>query len=512
MASVAAAAPRRHDTVERGSRRWIIAFGIALAPLLETVDSTIVNVALPNMQGNLGASLDEATFVITGYLTANVVVIPLTPWFAERFGRHQYLTASIVGFTVVSMLCGLAPNIATLIVLRVLQGFFGGGLIATTQAALRDLFPPEQANVGQAIFGVVIAVGPILGPLFGGIIVDQASWPWIFYVNLVPGAISGFIAATMLKSPKDPQPALKLDVAGIVLLAIGVGSLQYMLDEGQRKDWFGSEIIVATAVTTVLGFGAFVVYSLREREPIVDIRALRDRSVWSGCILAAGFGTTLIGLNFILPQYLQTAIGFTPTLSGQYLLFRGLAVVMLAPAIGAALGANKFDPRLLIAFGFLATGLGTGWIGLLTTSGSDFGNLVWPLVLAGIGTAFLIIPLLTVIISSVSEAMAPKASAFVTLSIQLGGSISSAVVVTVLDQRQRFHSDVLAGTATARHIATSAHGMSASSLFGAVQGQASVLAFADITYLVAAISFALVPCVFIVRRPPKGKPLSAAAE
>ena len=230
------------------------------------------------------------------------------------------------------------------------------------------------------------------------------------------------------------------------------------------------------------------------RAPIVDLRALLDRSVWSGCLLAAGFGTTLIGLNFILPQYLQGVVDFTPTLSGQYLLFRGVPVVLLAPAIGAALGANRFDPRLLIAFGFFATGLGTGWIGVLTTSHSDFGNLIWPLVLAGVGTACLIIPLLTVVIASVTEEMAPKASAFVTLSIQLGGSISSALVVTMLDRRQRFHSSSLAGAATP-HLAA---GLPPGTLYGLVQTQASVLSYADITYLVAALSFALVPCVFIV--------------
>ncbi len=506
-----AAFPRRYETIEYGSRRWLIAFGIALAPLLETVDSSIVNVALPAIRGNLGASLDEATFIITGYLTANVVVIPLTPWFAERFGRHQYLAFSIFGFTVASMLCGFAPNIESLVLLRVVQGFFGGGLIATTQAALRDLFPPEQANVGQAIFGVVIATGPILGPLCGGIIVDALSWPWIFYVNLIPGAISGFVALTMLKSPRDPQP-LRLDLPGIALLALGIGALQYLLDEGERKDWFSSEIIMRAAALALVGLLAFFVVSLRTKNPIVDVRALRDRSVWSGCILAAGFGTTLIGLNFMLPQYLQDSLAFTPTLSGQFILFRGLPIVLLAPAICAALGANRFDPRLLIAFGFVATGVGTGWLGTLVTSHSDFGNLVWPLVLAGIGTAFLIIPLLTVVIASVTDAMAPKASAFITLSIQLGGSISSALVVTILDQRQNFHVAVAAANVTLRQRSIVHDPSTASALSAEIQRQATVLSYADITYLVAAVAFVLVPCVFIVRRPPRGKPIGAAAE
>jgi DHA2 family multidrug resistance protein len=510
---LAALAPalRRYPTIEYGARRWIIALGIALAPLLETVDSSVVNVALPAIRGNLGASLDEATYLVTGYLTANVIVIPLTPWFAQRFGRHQYLTLSIFGFTLASMLCGLAPNIEALIALRILQGFFGGGLIATTQAALRDLFPPDQSNVGQAIFGVVIATGPILGPLLGGFIVDQSSWPWIFYINLIPGLISGCVALTLLKSPYDPQK-LDLDVPGIALLAVGIGALQYLLDEGQRKDWFDSGVIVWCAVLAAGGLTAFTLHSLRARKPIVDVRVTRDRSVWSGSILAAAFGATLLGFNYILPQFLQESLTFTPTLSGQFFIFRGIPVVMLAPAIGAALGANRFDPRLLIAFGFFATGLGTGWIGTLTTSQSDFGTLVWPLVLAGVGTAFLINPLLTVVISSVSDAIAPKASAFITLSIQLGGSISSALVVTFLDRRQRYHSTMLASAMTPQHLADIHGNVTSTTLYDVVQQQASVLAYADISYVVAAMSFAMIPLVFIVRRPPPGKPLEAAME
>jgi len=463
------------------------------------------------LQGNLGATLDEGAFVITAYLVSNVIVIPLTPWFAERFGRRQYLTISIVGFTVASVLCGFAWNIWALIAMRFVQGFFGGGLIATTQSALRDLFPAEQANVSQAIFGVCIAIGPILGPLLGGIIVDDLSWPWIFFVNVVPGTIAGVVVATMLRNPYEPKK-LAVDGAGVALLAFGIAALQYMLDEGERKDWFDSSIIRTCAFVTVVGLVGFVMREVTARKPIVDLRALRDRSIWSGCLLGAGFGTTLIGVNFILPQYLQGTLAFTPTLSGQYLLFRGVPVVLLAPAIGAILGGNKIDPRWLIAFGLLCTGLGTGWLGTVTTSNSDFGTLVWPLVLAGVGTAFLIIPLLTVVVSSVSADVAPAASAFVTLSIQLGGSISSAVVVTLLDRRQQWHADILAGYAGTR-VPTAMREVSGSiaSLVGLVRTQSFVLAYADVAFLVSAVAFALIPFVAIVRRPPKGVPLEAAS-
>jgi len=499
----------RHDTREHGKRLWIVAFCIALAPLLETIDSTIVNVALPNVQGNLGATLDESAFVITAYLVSNVIIIPLTPWLAERFGRRQYLTGSIIGFTVASVACGFSTSIWLLIAMRFVQGIFGGGLIATTQSALRDLFPDGQANISQAIFGVCIAIGPVIGPLLGGLIVDNLSWPWIFYVNVVPGVISGFVAATMLRNPHDPK-RLGIDISSVALLAAGIAGLQYMLDEGERKDWFDSGLIWISAGFALVGLVGFVVRELHSDKPIVQLRALGDRSIWSGCLLGAGFGTTLIGLNFILPQYLQGILGFTPTLSGQFLLLRGVPVVLLAPVIGAILGGGKLDPRWLIALGLLCTGLGTGWLGSITTSGNDFGTLVWPLILTGIGTAFLIIPLVTVVVASVSSEKTPTANAFVTLSIQLGGSISSAAVVTLLDRRQQWHADILSGNVTERAIAIAGgpH-VSVLTMMSTVQTESFVLAYADIAYLISAVALALIPFVAIVRRPGLGKPLQA---
>ena len=496
---------KRKDTVEHGRRRWLMAFGIALAPLLETIDSTVVNVALPNVQGNLGATLDEGAFVITAYLVSNVIIIPLTPWLAERFGRRQYLTGSIIGFTVASIACGFAGDIWTLIAMRFVQGIFGGGLIATTQSALRDLFPDDQANISQAIFGVCIAVGPVIGPLLGGLIVDNLSWQWIFYVNIVPGAISAFVAATMLRNPYEPK-RMGIDAYGIALLAAGVAGLQYTLDEGERKDWFDSSVICACAAVAVIGLVGFVVRELHTKHPIVNLRALTDRSIWSGCLLGAGFGTTLIGLNFILPQYLQNSIGFTATLSGEFLLCRGIPVVLLAPVIGAILGGGKLDPRWLLALGLLCTGIGTGWIGLCTTPGSDFGTLVWPLIVTGVGTALLIIPLVTVVVSSVSTEMVPTANAFVTLSIQLGGSVSSALVVTELDRRQEMHSSILAGHLTPRVLSAGPEAKtSLAALFDMVQSQSFVLAYADIAYIIALIAFALIPFVAVVRRPQPGR-------
>lgn len=238
------------STVEYGVRRWIVVLGILLAPLMETIDSSIVNVALPTLQGSLGATLEEAAWVITGYLVANVIVIPLTPWLQRRFGRRQYFTATTIGFTVASMLCGFSTSITQLILTRILQGLFGGGLVATAQSALRDTFPIEEVGASQGAFAFVVVVGPIIAPMLGGAIVDNLSWQWIFFINLVPGLGSMLIVGTMLRNPDAPQKS-SVDVVGIILLAAGIGSLQYLLDEGQRKDWFSSNAIVVDRKSVV---------------------------------------------------------------------------------------------------------------------------------------------------------------------------------------------------------------------------------------------------------------------
>ena len=245
------------DTVEYGLRRWIIVLGVVLAPLMETIDSSIVNVALPTIQGNLGATLDEAAWAITGYLVANVIVIPLTPWLQARFGRRQYFLTAIAGFTIASVLCGLSTNVGQLTALRIVQGLFGGGLIATSQSSLRDTFPQAEVGTSQGFFVIVVVIGPILAPVLGGAIIDSLSWPWIFFINLIPGVVSALIVGTMLRNPGEPQ-RLRVDSFGIALLVLGIGSLQYCLDEGERNDWFGSQAIVIAAILAVVGIASFV--------------------------------------------------------------------------------------------------------------------------------------------------------------------------------------------------------------------------------------------------------------
>jgi MFS transporter, DHA2 family, multidrug resistance protein len=492
-------------TVEYGLRKWIVVLGIVLAPLLETIDSSIVNVALPAIEGNLGATLDQAAWIVTGYLVANVCVIPLTPWLQTRFGRRQYFAGTIVGFTLASMLCGLADSIGMLIICRVVQGLFGGGLIATSQSALRDTFPPEEVSASQGAFAVVVIVGPIIAPMLGGYIVDAASWQWVFFINLLPGVVSALIVGTMLRNPGEPRPA-RVDLLGIALLAASLGSLQYVLDEGERHDWFGSDAIVVAAITSAIAGAAFVAWELwGTNEPIVDLRVLRYRSVWVGSILAMGIAATFFGTVFVLPQYVQNLLGFTALESGRLLLFRAAPVMFMIPVIGATVGTGRLDARLAMGGGFLLSAFSSLSLAGMTTSGTDFGHLAFALIFGGVGGAMLFIPLLIVVQSTTASKDAPAASAFITLAFQLGGSMTGATMVTLLDRRAQFHNEMLAGSMTLANPNVQAflQHASVSQLYRIVLEQSQTMAFADTSFLVGAFALLMIPLVAVMRRQPR---------
>ncbi len=490
------------NVVEVGLRRWVIVLGVMLAPLMETIDSSIVNVALPTLQGNLGATLDEAAWVVTGYLVANVIVIPLTPWLQTRFGRRQYFTATIIGFTAASALCGISGSINELIALRVAQGLFGGGLIATAQATLRDTFTSEEVGLAQGIFAVIILVGPILAPMLGGYLVDAASWQWIFFINIVPGVLSAYVIATMLQNPSDPEPS-SVDITGIAFLTLALGSLQFMLEEGERRDWFGDTSIIIAAALAAAGSAAFVAWELwGTRTPIVDLRVLRYRTVSAGVVGAMGIAATLFGSVFVLPQYTQNVLGFTAFDSGELLLFRALPVMLLAPVVAGLVGAGRIDARIAMATGFVLNAAGSWLIAHQTTSSTPFTNFLPGLILGGLGTAMLFIPLLIAVQTATTPEDAPKASSFITLAFQLGGSVASALLVTILDRRGDFHLDVLgAGITSAVPVLRGSFGtLTPQALYALVLAQAQTLAFADVAYAVAIVAVIMIPTVFLMAR------------
>lgn len=489
------------DTVESGLSLVLITAGILAATLMQTLDTTIVNVALPIVQGNLGATIDEGAWVVTGYIISAVIVIPLTPWLQTRFGRRQYYATAIFGFTISSVLCGTSGAIGQLIFWRIVQGAFGGGLIATAQATIRDTFPKNKIGLSQGLFSLGAIVGPAVGPTLGGWLTDNFSWNWVFFINVVPGVFAGTIVLTRLKNPGDPR-RVPLDVTGLALLIAGLGSLQYVLDEGQRHDWFSDPLIAGFGIASACSLIAFALWELHAtRNPVVDLRVLRSPQIAAGSVLAFSVGATLYGAIVIFPQYVQGILGFTATLSGELIFVRAIFIAAGTPLVVRLATSGKIDTRVLLVCGFLLVGGSQLVFAHVTTSTSDFGTFVLPNIACGLGLSMLFVPISIAMLNGLPPPMIPKASAFQSLSMQLGGSISTAMLVTLLERRSAFHQDVLAhyiqpayaplAHLLARHAPIGA-------IYAAVAREASAMSFADCQFALGIVIFALMPLVFFL--------------
>jgi DHA2 family multidrug resistance protein len=487
--------------VEYGARRYLVVAGVMLAALLQTIDLTIVNVALPTIQGNLGATVDEATWVLTAYVIANVVVIPMTPWLQLRFGRKNYFLASIVGFTLTSLLCGMATSLLALILFRVLQGAFGGGLLATAQVVLRDTFGPEQLGLSQSIFALGTVLGPSVGPTLGGILVDNLSWPWIFDVNLVPGIVAFLLLFRYMRENGQPRPA-RIDAVGVGLLIVAVSCLQYVLDQGQRDDWFSDPMIRVCSLLAAVGTGVFVWWELRVPEPIVDLRILGKPAVAAALGIAGAFAAIIFPSLLLLPQFTVNGLGFTSTLAGVLIGIRALAVLVLTIPVARLTGMARVDLRWMIGGGLVVSGLGSLWLASGITTESSLGTFVLPLLLIGAGSAFVYSPLLVATMRSVAPESAAKAASFIVLAFQLGGSISSASIVTFLERRIDFHQDVLAGqmTRASQTVVEFLQHHSVAELSAAVSAQAAALSYADAFLLTGVLALLATPGVLLLAR------------
>jgi MFS transporter, DHA2 family, multidrug resistance protein len=492
----------RRDVTEYGFRRVVIIVGVMAAALMQTLDTTITNVALPTIQGNLGATAEEATWVVTAYTIAAIIVIPITPWLQDRFGRKNYFAASIIGFTIASVACGISDNLTLLVTSRVVQGAFGGGLLATAQAILRDTFPPRQLGASQAIFALGAIMGPALGPPIGGWLVDNFTWNWVFFINVLPGTAATTILLIYLRDPTSPRKAA-VDFVGLVLLFIALSSMQYALTMGERDYWLQDLSIVVMTVLCITGFAAFVWWELRmTRMPIVDLAIFKNPSVASGSILALALGAVVFGSTYVLPQLTQGPLGFTPTLSGELFILRAIPIAVCTPF--TARFAGRMDTRWLLAAGFLLMALGSWMQAQVTTYISVFWSFAAPLAIVGVAAALLFVPISIAVLRNTTPSEGPKAAAMVNLAVQLGGSISVALMDVVVDRRMTYHSELIDTRETLASNATHqflAHHGTLLQLFEIVRGQASVLAFADATYVMAFLALACSPLVLIMRRP-----------
>ncbi len=430
----------QNSLVEYGARRAIITITAILCALLEIVDTTIVNVAINDMRGNLGATLTEIGWVITAYAVGNVIIIPMTSWLSQQFGRRNYFAASVIIFTLCSFLCGNATGIWELVIFRFLQGLGGGGLLVTSQTIITESYPIEKRGMAQAIYGLGIIIGPTLGPVLGGYIVDHFSWPYIFYINIPIGIVATLLTLQFVRSPKYSEKTLRkhIDFTGIILLAIAVGSLQYVLEKGHDDDWFNDNIIIFLSVTAVLGLFFFIWRELTYKTPIVELRVLKNGNLRVGTILTFFLGFGLYGSVFIIPLYTQATLGWTAQESGMLFIPSGIATALMMPVIGRLL-QRGIKHQYLTAGGLILFFVYCFWSSKLLTPDTDVDAFWWPLIVRGLGLSLLFIPITTLSLSTLHGREIGQGAAFTGMMRQLGGSFGVAIITTFLSTQNMVH-------------------------------------------------------------------------
>lgn len=500
----------------KGKLKWAISLTASLGAILEVIDTVITNVALPDIRGNLGASLSEAGWVSTSYACANVVIIPLSAWLGHRFGKKNYFVFSLIGFTLASLLCGLSTSLGMLIAARVLQGLSGGGLLAKAQSIVFDAFPVSERALAQAIFGMGIIVGPAVGPVLGGWLTDNLGWRWIFFINLPLGILA--VLMTWLLMPSDRKSELnhsgRVDWTGIGLLAVGLACFQVMLEEGQQEGWFGSSLIVTTAIISVVGVALFIWRELTVSHPAVDLRVLRYPSMIGGTLYSAILGMGIYGIMFAIPVFVQDYLHYTALQSGMLLVPGAIAsatAMMLFGRIG-----NLVSPRILITIGALLTSL-TGICLMDINPDTGTGQLFWPLVFRGLGSVLIFMPLSIATLGPLAKKDIAAGSGLYSLTRQLGSSIGIALITTMLSRREAQHRAVLVEQISSfrpaflerLHLYTglftahgadpvNAHDQAMKLIDLTVSSQATILSYEDLFLAVAALFILSLPLILLL--------------
>ncbi len=507
---------------------WLIALTVMLATFMEVLDTSVANVALPHIAGNLSAGVDESTWVLTSYLVSNAIVLPLTGWFSSLFGRKRFYMACVMIFTLSSILCGLAPNLGMLVIFRILQGAGGGALQPVSQAILVESFPRSKQGMAMAVYGMGVVVAPIVGPTLGGWITDNFTWRWIFFINIPVGILSLLLTSLLIFDPpylvrKSLRDGLKIDYMGLGLLSVGLGSLQVVLDKGQREDWFDSNFIVWFFLFAGVGLGGALLWELKRKEPVVDFRMLGERNFLLGTFAMFMLGFVLYGSTVLLPEFLQLLMGYTAMLSGLVLSPGGLVVLFVMPVVGLLL--SKFEARWLVVFGLVVTALS-----LFQMAGFnlevDFHTAVRARMVQGLGLAFLFVPINAAAFYFVPKEKTNNATGLINLARNIGGSFGIANVTTMLDRRAQFHQSILVGHLTPLHSAyqqvlegssrilqtmgssvTQATAQAYSLLQGNLLRQSMMLAFIDNFWLMGVTCLAMIPLMFLMKKtkPQKGE-------
>jgi len=509
-----------------GHNPWVVAMTVTLATFMEVLDTSIANVSLPHIAGNLSVSQDESTWVLTSYLVSNAIVLPVSGWFSTRIGRKRFYMSCVVIFTVSSLLCGLAPNLGLLILFRVLQGVGGGGLQPSEQAILADTFPPRQRGMAFAIYGMAVVLAPAIGPTLGGYITDHFTWRWVFFINVPVGILSLLLTSRVVVDPPRLVEAKKglgpIDSIGLGLVALGLGCLEYVLDRGQEDDWFNSGTITAFSVVSAAALVTFVVWEWRQKYPIVDIHLFRIRSFATSAMMMLVLGMALFGSTVLLPQYMQVWMGYSAEQAGMALSPGGVTVILLLPLVGRLV--SKLDARLLIAFGFAALSLSLFHMAYTLYPGIDFETAILLRVYQSVGLAFLFVPINTVAYAGVPSSKNNQVAGIVNLARNMGGDIGIAMVTTLIARRSQLHQATLSShldpgnttfaarlsgiTRALEHAGSSAVEASRQAygvVYGQILQQAQTLAYQDVLLILACLAAVMVPTVFLTRRVQGGR-------
>jgi len=507
----------------------LIAIVVSIATFMEVLDITIANVALRHIAGSLSASYDQSTWILTSYLVANAVVLPMSGWLATVIGRKRFYMGCVAVFTLASFLCGIAWSLPSLIAFRVLQGLGGGGLASSEQAILADAFPPEKRGQAFAAYGVAVVVAPTIGPTLGGWITDNASWHWVFFINVPMGLLSLVLVSWLVSEPAAAEAerrellanGLRIDFLGMALVALGLGALEVVLDEGQRHDWFSSTFITSFALLSFASLVSLVMWELRHEHPVVDVRLLIRRQFGTCFLVMLVVGAILVGTTQLLPQLLQTEFGYTATLAGMALSPSGLVMFCLMPVAGILTG--KVQPKYLIAAG-MALVAHAMWVPTGLNGNITFGYAVWLRVLLALGLPFLFLPLTIASYAGLPPQMTNQASALFNVARNLGGSFGVSLSQTLLQQREQFHHarfvehvapsdpgyqhtvDMLTSYFASRGSDTVAAAHQALGWIAqTIDRQATLIAFIDVSWAFMILALVAIPLAFVLRPVELGK-------
>jgi MFS transporter, DHA2 family, multidrug resistance protein len=508
---------------------WIVGIAVMSSSVMEVLDTSVVNVSLPHIAGSLSSTVDEATWVLTSYLVANAIILPLTGWLANYFGRKKLLLTVVTGFTLSSVLCGLAPNLPALIFFRVLQGTTGGGLQPLSQAVLLEEFPPDERGKAMAFWGLGIVAAPIIGPTLGGWITDTFSWRWVFYINLPIGILSLLLISLFVYDPPYiRRGSLRIDFWGLGMLAVGMGALQIMLDRGQEDDWFGSRLIVTLAVVALVLLTAFVIRQLMIKDPIIHFRLLKIRSFSTGLVMATLLGFVLYGSLILLPLFMQELLGWTAVTAGIWTSPRGLGIACCMPLVGYLLGKG-WDGRWMLIFGLIVTSWAFfGYSHMSLQSGTW--DILFHQINQGVGMAFVFIPLTTLTMDLIPMEETGYATSLYSVMRNIGSSMGISFVTTFLARRGQFHQTILSShinpysTISQRTLEqfrtffhqggadwTTAGQKAQTLLYGMLQQQSSLLSFLEAFRVLGILFLGLLPLVFLMHKTIYGKKKALSA-